>query len=247
MNSNINKFSGKANLYEQYRPKYSDFLLDYLCQEIKEDMPVIADIGCGTGIFTKQLLDRQFNVIGIEPNIDMYLRAKEYLKSYNTQILNTSAENTKLNTNSIDVITIAQALHWFNMEDFIKEAKRIIKDDGRIAVIYNSIDDSKDIIKEYKDIYKRNCKDYNNHSRNFNELYDILFGDNYILKTFSNNQKYTYDEFMGYTFSMSYSLKENDENYDVFIKELTDLFNKYSKDGIIELPINSKLAFGKLK
>ena len=246
MNSNINKFSGKANLYEQYRPKYSDLLLDYLCQEIKEDMPVIADMGCGTGIFTKQLLDRQFNVIGIEPNIDMYLRAKEYLKSYNTQILNTSAENTKLNTNSIDVITIAQALHWFNIEEFKKEAKRILKNNGRVAIMYNNYYDDKDIIKEYKEIHKKYCNNYNNHNRNLNELFDSLFGDNYLLEIFPNIQKYTYDEFMGYTFSLSYSLKEDDENYNEYVNELKELFDKHSNNGIIEFPMNSKLAFGQI-
>lgn len=245
MNLNVNKFNDKSDFYNKYRPKYAKDVIDIIIDSMNNKNEIIADIACGTGIFTKQLYDRKCNVIGIEPNKEMFEKACKNLDG--VKLINATAEETTLENNSIDIITVAQALHWFNLDEFIKEARRILKTGGRVAVIYNSIDDSKEIIIEYKDIYIRNCKDYNNHNRNYNELFDKLFDGNYILKVSQNNQKYTYDEFMGYTFSMSYSLKQDDENYDTFIKELTDLFNKYSKDGIIELPMNSKLAFGILK
>ncbi|MBP3254990.1 MAG: class I SAM-dependent methyltransferase [Clostridia bacterium] len=245
MNSNVYKFDSKSDFYNKYRPCYAKEVIDYIISSMDVKNEKIVDIACGTGIFTKQLYDRKCNVIGIEPNKEMYEKACKNLEGI--KVLNTTAEETTLESESVDIITVAQALHWFNLDEFIKEARRILKTGGRVAVIYNSIDDSKEIIREYKDIYIRNCKDYNNHNRNYNELFDKLFDGDYTLKVFQNNQQYTYEEFMGYTFSMSYSLKENDENYNIFVKELTELFDKYSQEGIIELPMNSKLAFGRIK
>ena len=244
MNSNVNKFNNKSGFYDKYRPKYSEELIDFIIASTNSKDNTIADIGCGTGILTKQLTERNCNVIGIEPNKEMYEKAKKNLVGI--EVLNTTAEDTTLANNSIDIITVAQALHWFNLEEFKKEVKRILRDNGSVAIMYNNYYDDKDIIKEFKEIHKKYCNNYNNQNRNLKELFDILFGDDYILKTFPNNQKYTYDEFMGYTFSLSYSLKEDDVNYSEYVDELKKIFDKYSINGIIELPMNSKLAFGQI-
>ena len=245
MNLNVNKFNEKSDSYNKYRPNYSSELIEYIVGSLKSQDDCIADIGCGTGIFTKQLVERNCRVIGIEPNLEMYEKAKNNLEGI--KLINAVAENTTLDTCSIDLITIAQALHWFNIDEFKNEAKRILKQDGKIAVIYNIVDDSKDVVKEFKNLHEEYCGNYNNHSRNFDELFKSIFGDNYILKTFTNNQKYTYEEFMGYESSMSYSLKEGDKCYDEYIGRLKSLFDNYSKDGILELPMNSKLAIGELE
>ena len=244
MNSNVSKFNNKSDFYDKYRPKYSEELINFISESIDRKDNIIADIGCGTGILTRQLIEKNCNVIGIEPNKEMYEKAKKNL--IGTKVINTTAEDTTLNENSIDIITVAQALHWFNIEEFKKEAKRILKNNGRVAIMYNNYYDDKDIIKEYKEIHKKYCNNYNNHNRNLNELFDSLFGDNYLLEIFPNIQKYTYDEFMGYTFSLSYSLKEDDENYNEYVNELKELFDKHSNNGIIEFPMNSKLAFGQI-
>ena len=55
--------------------------------------------------------------------------------------------------------------------------------------MYNNYYDDKDIIKEYKEIHKKYCNNYNNHNRNLNELFDSLFGDNYLLEIFPNIQR----------------------------------------------------------
>ena len=245
MNLNVNKFNEKSEFYNKYRPNYSNELVDCIVSELNSLDDCIADIGCGTGIFTKQLVERNCKVIGIEPNLEMYEKAKNNLPGI--KVINSTSEDTTLDSNSINIITVAQALHWFNIDEFVKEAKRILKQDGKIAIVYNIVDDSKDVVKEFKYIHENYCENHNNHNRNFDELFESIFGDNYILKEFSNNQKYTYEEFMGYESSMSYSLTKEDNRYNEYIESLNNLFNKYSKDGILELPMNSKLAFGKIK
>ena len=72
---NTKKFTNKADKYVSSRPSYPTKLMDYLYNEVGfSDKSKIADIGAGTGIFTRQLLERKSDVIAVEPNDDM--RAK---------------------------------------------------------------------------------------------------------------------------------------------------------------------------
>ena len=68
----IENFSGKADLYSKFRPSYSNEYINYLLSENHLSMgSVIADIGSGTGILTKLLLEKKLTVFAIEPNDDM--------------------------------------------------------------------------------------------------------------------------------------------------------------------------------
>ena len=73
-------FTGKANIYSQNRPAYSKEALDLIRRETNIDSnTIIADIGAGTGIFTKQLLELGCKTVAVEPNEDMRL----YIKNLN--------------------------------------------------------------------------------------------------------------------------------------------------------------------
>ena len=95
-------FTGKSNNYSLFRPTYHSSLISLIKKNIVSNS-VIADIGCGTGILTKQLLDNNIKTIGIEPNKEMYDKAKDYLKDYDCRLLNTYAEDTIVSIKLIDV------------------------------------------------------------------------------------------------------------------------------------------------
>jgi len=77
---NTQKFSGKADVYQQARPNYAQALLDFIAQTwgIGEGS-LVADVGSGTGIFTRQLLGLGAKVFAVEPNADMRAKAEELL------------------------------------------------------------------------------------------------------------------------------------------------------------------------
>lgn len=78
MNENI--FDGVGETYAKYRPSYPQELLKYLCSEIGiNKFSTIADIGSGTGILTRQLLNQCSKVYAIEPNDDMRKVAEKKL------------------------------------------------------------------------------------------------------------------------------------------------------------------------
>lgn len=104
---NEEKFSGKAEHYDRYRPSYPDRLIDWLYE--KTGAEAVADIGAGTGKLTSCLAKKPWRVTAVEPNADMLARLKENVPE--ARIIQASAEHTGIKANSVDLVTVAQAFH----------------------------------------------------------------------------------------------------------------------------------------
>ena len=78
---------------------------------------IVADIGAGTGTLTKHFLNQVQRIYAIEPNLELRHFLKDALGCFpSVSIMGSSAENTGLRNNSVDLITVAQAIHWFEPE-----------------------------------------------------------------------------------------------------------------------------------
>lgn len=92
------RFSNRVADYIKYRPKYPEAIIPYMKEQMAPDSgAVVADIGSGTGILSKMLLDFGFKVYAVEPNSEMRKAAEELLagnKSFYS--ISGSAENTNL-------------------------------------------------------------------------------------------------------------------------------------------------------
>jgi predicted RNA methylase len=74
---NTNRFTGKAELYVQARPRYADALFSYMKEDLQLRIgSVVADVGSGTGIMSDQLLSAGYVVYAVEPNEDMRKQAE---------------------------------------------------------------------------------------------------------------------------------------------------------------------------
>ena len=129
------RFSDRVDNYVKYRPHYPKEIISILKEEkLLNEKSVIADIGAGTGILSKPFLENGNEVMGVEPNIQMMEAAKKYLKKYSkfTPVLAT-AENIPMADNSVDLIVIGQALHWFDLSKARIEFRRILKENGHVV------------------------------------------------------------------------------------------------------------------
>ncbi|KAH7619627.1 hypothetical protein Ndes2526B_g06608 [Nannochloris sp. 'desiccata'] len=127
-------------VYAKSRPSYPPHLYDTILQFRGEVAGGIAiDCGCASGQVTSDLAKRGFSkVIGIDTSESQLQSAFENA-SENTEYRVGTAESTGLPENYADVVTAAAALHWFQVPEFFKEASRILKPDGVVAVwSYNS-------------------------------------------------------------------------------------------------------------
>ena len=138
MKNNTNKFNNKAKDYVKFRPTYPNEFINYLVKDLKIKDKVIADIGFGTGKLTELIINDCKTIYAVEPNKDMRVAAEKILNKHKTfHSVNGSAENTTLKDNSIDLIIVAQAFHWFDAKKARIEFKRILKPKGIVVLVWN--------------------------------------------------------------------------------------------------------------
>lgn len=234
---NKEKFTGKAQIYERYRPDYPVAVYNFITENMGlPDDAVIADIGAGTGIFSMPLIKRGYKVCCVEPNADMKLVLDDKAKNYPNYIgLNSSAEHTNLQGNSVDLITVAQAFHWFDRQAFKEECKRILKLNGKVVLLWNVKDEDWQLTKELAEINKKYCPNYKVFSGGLSSIGVEQFNDFFKVPcrtmTFDNH---VFDDhfrqFVGRCLSCSYALKEGDENFENYKEALRELFFKHADD-----------------
>lgn len=243
-------FTNKAEAYRKYRPSYSLDLLAFLKNSgmIQSGMTV-ADVGCGTGIFSYQLLKYDVKIFGVEPNATMRKEAKKYIQSDSFVLVNGTAENTTLSDFSIDLITVAQAFHWFNPLKFRDECKRISATDGTVLLVWNRKElgemeiERKKIVNKYyhiPDVY--DC-DWQKRE----EGISIFFGGKYNVKLFDNDIVNNYEEFIGRTLSASHAIERTDKKFNQYLQDWEAYFKRYSVNGKIIIPNKTVAFWGKVK
>ncbi len=136
----IGAFSTKAADYAAARPRYPAALFERLrATGALFPSARIADIAAGTGLFTGQLLYRGYSVVAVEPNAAMLAVADATLAQYRKyRSLAASAEATTLADASVDLITAAQAFHWFDVEAVRREWLRVLSPQGRVVLVWNT-------------------------------------------------------------------------------------------------------------
>ena len=242
---NTNKFTGKATVYSNARPGYAPAFTSYLSDIGIVKNSCVADIGSGTGIFSKVLLEMGCRVYGVEPNDDMRRESKESLAQFETFYpVDASEENTTLDENSIDFITVAQAFHWFDVAKFKLECNRILKNSGKVILIWNSRVMDSPLVIENEQIFKRFCKDFKGFSGGIGYMDESIktFFGNFEVHRFQNDLYFDKSKFIGRNLSASYSLKETHLEYNSYIMHLNNLFDKYATDEKLIVP-NETIAY----
>jgi SAM-dependent methyltransferase len=98
----------------------------------------VVDVGAGTGKLTRLLVPCGAGVIAVEPVAEM--RAKLVTTTPEAEVLDGTAERLPLAAGSADVVTVAQALHWFDLARALPEIHRVLKPDGRLVLFWNMRD-----------------------------------------------------------------------------------------------------------
>ncbi len=132
-------FTGKVADYVASRPDYPAALFDTL--QAHCGLPpgaLVADLGAGTGLLSRGLLQRGWRVVGVEPNAPMRAAAQHFLAQHERyQSVDGSAESMPLADSSIDLVTAAQAFHWFDVDAARSECLRVLKAHGPVALVWN--------------------------------------------------------------------------------------------------------------
>jgi ubiquinone/menaquinone biosynthesis C-methylase UbiE len=123
-------FSRLAEQYARGRPRYPDELLAWLAEQAPS-RDLAWDCACGNGQATLGLASHFARVIGTDVSDEQIARAFPHERvTYRVA----PAERSGIEAATVDLITVAQAVHWFDLEAFYAEARRVLKPRGVLAV-----------------------------------------------------------------------------------------------------------------
>jgi SAM-dependent methyltransferase len=245
------RFSSRVENYVRFRPGYPPEVLERLKSEcgLTPDS-VIADIASGTGIFTRMLAENGNRVFGVEPNDEMRRAGEQLLESYSafTSIAGT-AETTTLPDHSVDMVTAAQAAHWFDREKARREFIRILKPGGWLVLLWNERRaDSTPFLREYEHLLLAYGTDYREvrHERTTAEIADFFSPSPFRSSTLEMRQQVDYLGLEGRLLSSSYTPTSDQANYDAMLRELRRIFDAHQDNGSVSLDYNTLVYYGRL-
>lgn len=224
---------GQATLYRKFRPTYPKSLISYLeTLLIKNgnERNIAVDVGCGSGQFTFELANyyKFKKVIGLDTSKKQLSQARKHNNiQYELDDMDNSYMFNYLKSNSIDLITICQAFHWFDIPKMLSLFGRILKKDGLLFILgYGTLSIDKlrypifhNIFRNYYEntlgsIYKpnhdrcywlidRSLVDYGFKDVNFLKFMDPIHSNSKYREWFYQSKDFTKTELFGYLQSWS--------------------------------------------
>lgn len=136
-------FDAWADEYDRYRPGYPPALFDTIADRLAlPPRPLVVDLGAGTGRATLAMAERGWRVTAVEPGGSMLesMRARASDDGLVVASVQADAEATGLDPGSVDLVTAAQAFHWFDKRRALDEMARITRPSGGVALFWNARD-----------------------------------------------------------------------------------------------------------
>jgi SAM-dependent methyltransferase len=243
------RFSSRVENYARFRPTYPKEIIAILKRECGlTRVSVVADIASGTGIFTRLLLENGNRVFGVEPNEKMRQAGEKHLAGY-PQFMSIAgaAESTTLPDHSMDLITSAQAAHWFDREKAIAEFRRISKPEAFLVLIWNDRNvNAADFDRDYEQLlvdYGTDYAEVRRRDKASEEFFGAIQCQQRLLRNF---QDHDYAALEGRLLSSSYTPQPGHSSHSSMLYELRRIFDKHQKTGLVRMEYNTKIYFGRL-
>ncbi len=245
------RFSDRVAAYAEFRPGYPDELLDCLLEKTGLGAGArVADVGAGTGIFTRLLLARGLRVLAVEPNANMRAAAESALGGEPGFVpVAASAEHTGLGDASVELVTAAQAFHWFDNDAAHTEFGRILAPGGRLALIWNRRDLVDPFQRAYDGLLREFAADYaaNSHMRlDADDLRHFFAGGRLDEFYFPNRQRLDFAGIVGRLRSASYCPPEDSSGYVDLVAAIQRLFARHADGEMLEFACQSGLYVGEI-
>ncbi len=238
-------FSLQAAGYAKYRPQYPDALFTYILSFVK-DKNAAWDCGTGNGQSAKEL-SKYFTTV-FATDISQKQMDNAY-KAANIHYSLQPAEQTNLAGESIDLVTVSQALHWFKFDEFYAEVKRVAKPGGVIAVwTYSLLRISPQINAVIEDYHFNTLSNYWDAERKYvdDNYTSIPFPfDEITTPPFAIHLQWTLQDLEGYFYTWSALQKfiaaNNYSPVDALIEQIKPLWGKDEKREIV-FPVHLRLG-----
>lgn len=246
----VDAFSNKVADYAAARPRYPGALFERL-RAGRALFPAaqIADIAAGTGLFTGQLLYRGYAVTAIEPNAAMCAAADATLAKYRKyRSIAAPAEATTLGDASVDLITAAQAFHWFDVEAVRREWLRVLKPAGRVVLVWNTRPLTDPLQRALDDLLSEFGGSKQAALDREQDLSKVpAFFAEASLECFEldHTQQLDRDGLVSLALSRSAMPDRGTPDGDRAVRVLSQLFDRHARGGRVDLPYRTKAFLGR--
>jgi SAM-dependent methyltransferase len=246
------RFSDRVDDYVRYRPDYPPALLEWLQREqgIDADWRV-ADVGAGTGISSKMFLDAGYRVTAVEPNAPMRAAAERWLQAYEKfDAVDGNADATGLSDASVDLVTVAQAFHWFDEEATRREFARILRPRGLVAIWWNSrrLTGTR-FLEGYEALLQTFGTDYTSVAERYADDARMRdwFGTGFRGSArFEHAKRLDFEALRGRLMSSSYAPQASHPRHEPMLRALRELFDTCAVDGTVSFDYDTRIFAGQL-
>ncbi|WP_447637690.1 class I SAM-dependent methyltransferase [Flavobacterium microcysteis] len=240
-------FSNQASGYSKFRPSYPPELIEHIVS-FTESREMALDVATGNGQVAQLLSEYFETVYATDISENQLLHAKRLLNVIYKKL---PAEKTDFKDKQFDLITVAQAIHWFDFDQFYAEVYRILKPDGIFAIIgYGLFKTNAQSDKILSDFYYNIVGPFWDAERKYlDENYQTIPFPFKELETlhFQNKFSWNFEQLVGYLETWSavehYKAHNNENPIDLIRKELE--FSWEAGDKTVVFPM--LLRLGKLK
>ncbi|NHB56794.1 methyltransferase domain-containing protein [Acinetobacter sp. 194] len=242
-------FSEQSHIYQQARPSYPHAVIAEILKHVPHKQ-FAWDCGAGSGQFT-QLLSPYFEQIVATDLSAQQLKQAHYLENVSYQIQH--AEKTSFHDQTFDLVTVAQAIHWFDFDAFYAEVQRTLKPDGVLAVIGYGLIQIQDVAvnRLLQSLYYETLKGYWDAERKYiDEGYATIpfpFDELHVPRLKMHYQ-WSVDQFLNYLSTWSALKKYKKENQQDPLKKLAEFFQEHGyKHALLNVEFPIFLRIGRLK
>jgi SAM-dependent methyltransferase len=141
-------FDQQAEAYDRFRPTYPDAVIDELLGPVPAGLDVL-DVGCGTGIASRQIAQRGANVLGVE----LAPRMAEIARGHGVDVEIAAFEGWDAAGRTFDRVTSAQAWHWLDLPIATAKAASLLRPGGRLCLIWNAGCQPDDLAAALEEVY----------------------------------------------------------------------------------------------
>jgi SAM-dependent methyltransferase len=143
-------FAQQAEAYDRFRPTYPDGVIDELLGPVPAGLNVL-DVGCGTGIASRQIAQRGAKVLGVE----LAPRMAEIARGHGIEVEMAAFEAWDPAGRTFDRVTSAQAWHWLDLPIATAKAAAVLRPGGKLCLIWNAGCQPDDLADALEDVYAR--------------------------------------------------------------------------------------------
>jgi ubiquinone/menaquinone biosynthesis C-methylase UbiE len=222
-------FASVAESYERSRPGYPDDAVSWLAGTDPLD---VVDLGAGTGKLTRSLVALGHRVTAVEPLSEMLAHLRDAVPKVTA--VEGGAEAIPLPDASADIVTVAQAFHWFEQGSALAEIARVLRPGGRVALIWNVRDESEEWVTELSDAMvgrtgvDTGVADPIAASGLFGAIEQATFGPHV--------QEVDRETLQELVLSRSFCAVLSDEERAPVFARVNELFDRHEQGGVVRLP-----------